>query len=52
MPSKKSKSGKNKGDFKFSKDEKVLVLPKQAGEDIYEAKVSNYLLQIDIKYFR
>jgi len=38
MPSSK-KSKSKKGDFKFGKDEKVLVLPKQAGEDIYEAKV-------------
>ena len=40
MPSKKkSASTKDNFDFKFKKDEKVLILPVHTGDDIYEAKV-------------
>jgi len=40
MPSKKRNSGtSDEFDFKFKKDEKVLILPVHTGDDIYEAKV-------------
>jgi len=40
MPSKKkSSAAKDQFDFKFKKDEKVLILPVNTGDDIYEAKV-------------
>ena len=35
----KRKKGSKQNTFKYQTNEKVLVLPKVAGEDIYEAKV-------------
>lgn len=49
MSSKRKKSKQNA--YKYQTNEKVLVLPKVAGEDIYEAKVDNKYINYNY-YFR
>eukprot|EP00483_Globobulimina_turgida_P011214 UN11235 len=44
MPSKKRSSGSDSHEYKFQKDEKVLVLPQKHNDDIYEAKILEHKL--------
>ena len=49
MPSKKRSSVEVEDiEFKFGKDEKVLILPTQSNDDIYEAKVHLLFVSEDI----
>ena len=48
MPSKKKSGASPPPDFKFKKDEKVLILPVHTGDDIYEAKVRGSAIRVSL----